>query len=514
MAAKELKIEGRSVRVSNLEKLMFPKAKFSKGDLINYYIQAASFVLPHIKNRPLTFKRYPNGVDKAYFYEKEAPSHTPSWVKTAKVKHSSKTVNYVMINDLPSLVWGANLANIELHPLLSKAPNFATPTHMVFDLDPGPKRDVLDCIELGFSIEAFLKILKLNVYPKFSGSKGLQLYVPINTPCKFETISAISKALAEKFTDLMPDRVVSKMTKSLRSNKILIDWSQNSSFKTTVAVYSLRAKNEIPYVSLPFSWSELKKIAQKGQKDLLFYEVKDALKRMKRKGDLFLPVLSEKQKVSINLLKQIESLSASKSAKSPKLLSEYKRKRDFSKTSEPLPKTRKSNTEPIFVIQKHQASHLHYDFRLEMQGVLKSWAVPKGLPMESGVRRLAMQVEDHPMDYANFEGTIPEGNYGGGTVMVWDYGTYSVPEGKATSGLNNGKLVVKLEGKKLKGLWHLIKDKRDERRWLLIMDKNTKIKQSKRMLDNSAISNRTLSQITKDNDLVWDDGSAKKKRKK
>ena len=516
-----LKVQGKELTVSNLDKPMFPKGRFTKGELIHFYIEAAPFILPHLKNRPITSKRFPDGVKKGFFYEKKAPSYTPDWVATAEIEHREKRIRYILINDLPTLVWSANLANIEMHPYLFKAPHTEVPTYVVFDLDPGPGCDVFSCIELALVIQKILNSLKLNVYPKVSGSKGMQLYIPLNTKCSFDVTSRFAKAFAEKLEELLPDLVVSKMTKVLRKNKVLIDWSQNSRAKTTVSVYSIRAKSDVPYVSLPFKWSELETIFKERAMEKLYHHPKEALSRMKKMGDLFEPVLKEKQVLNEKHIKIVQALSgelktpekASKSRKSATKGSsvEYNRKRNFSRTSEPiLEKKKKKGRNLIFVIQKHQASHLHFDFRLEIDGVLVSWAVPKGPPIEKGERRLAMHVEDHPIAYADFEGNIPKGNYGAGTVMVWDQGTYSSVEDSESVAHKKGKLVVDLKGQKLKGKWHLIKDRRDEKRWLMIMDKDSKVIGSKRDMDRSVKSGETFEALKKESEKV--ERRAKKNR--
>lgn len=504
MATKTLiEVGNRSIALSNLDKPMFPQSGFTKGDLINYYIQVGPYILPHLRDRPITFKRYPDGVEASFFYGKNAPVHTPSWVKTVDVRHTNKSITYVLINDLATLVWSANLATIEMHPYLFKARAPTTPNHIVFDLDPGSGCDVFSCIELALVIREMLAKIGLNAYSKVSGSKGLQLYIPLNTKTTFDVTSTFAKTLARKLEELLPDRVVSKMAKELRNEKIFIDWSQNSKSKTTVCVYSMRAKREVPYISLPFTWEELKKALKSGNESAVYLTPSDAVKRVSKVGDLFEPVLAEKQKISPAHIRELDTLTAMRkkpSRASAVSLNEYDEKRDFTQTSEPRGKRTRSKSEAIFVIQKHQASHLHFDFRLEIQGVLKSWAVPKGPPLKSGERRLAMHVEDHPLDYATFEGIIPKGNYGGGTVMIWDYGTYSEKSGNPLKAYKQGKITVELKGKKLAGEWTVVRDSRDPKRWLLIKGRTGKALVSSRKLDLSAKTERTLAQIASENE--------------
>ena len=534
MAEKEtITVEGQELSVSNLSKLMFPEAGFTKGDLIHFYAEIGAYILPHLKDRPITFKRFPDGIKKDFFYGKNAPSHTPSWVKTASVRHTTKTIRYVLINDLATLLWSANLANIEMHPYLFKARAQNTPTYVVFDLDPGPGCDVFDCIELGLVIRELLSEINLDIYPKVSGSKGLQLYVPLNTKMTFDLTSDFAQTVATKLEELLPDRVVSRMTKDLRNNKVLIDWSQNAQGKTTVSVYSLRAKRGRPFVSLPFSWDELRNALKTRKESALYLEPAATMKRLKKLGDLFAPVLVQQQTLTKKHIQGIANLRADTALPAPsrqarsnatkakttpaaktKQLGEYDRKRDFTKTSEPSGKVASSETGTMFVMQKHKASQLHFDFRLEMDGVLKSWAVPKGPPLETSERRLAMHVEDHPLDYASFEGTIPAGEYGGGTVMVWDFGTYTVESGKPYAAYKKGKITVHLSGSKLKGEWTLVKDSRDDRRWLMMKSKSATVVGTKASLDRSAQSQRTLVLITKQADAVWKDGRKQNAKQK
>src|ERR1700751_621211 len=254
----ELIVKGKKLSVSNLDKVLYPKVGFTKGQVIDYYIRIAPALLPHLQNRPLTMKRYPNGVDKEFFYEKNCPSHRPKWVKTAKVwsEGNNRTMDYCLAQDLPTLVWAANLADLELHTSLARKRDVSRPPMMVFDLDPGPPADIVQCCQVALWLRDLLGAMKLKSFAKTSGSKGLQVYVPLNTPSvTFDQTKAVSRALAEHLGREHPDVVVSKMLKSLREGKVLVDWSQNDEHKTTVCVYSLRAKEE-PTASTPVTWEE------------------------------------------------------------------------------------------------------------------------------------------------------------------------------------------------------------------------------------------------------------------
>lgn len=290
-------MRGTPVEVTNLQKVLYPKAGFTKGDVINYYIQVSQFLLPHLKNRPITLKRYPDGVEGFFFYEKQCPAHRPGWMNTTPVSRSDgTTINYCLMNDLPALVWAANLADLELHTFLHKAPAIERPNAIAFDLDPGPPADIVLCCQVGLWLKAIFDSLGMQSFPKTSGSKGLQVYVPLNTPVTYEKTKTFAHALAELLERRFPETVVSKMAKNLRPGKILVDWSQNDDHKTTVNVYSLRAR-ERPTVSTPVTWDEVKKVWATKNGKLLVFEAAKVLERVGKFGDLFKPVLSLKQKL-------------------------------------------------------------------------------------------------------------------------------------------------------------------------------------------------------------------------
>jgi len=502
-----LRVGGKTVPVSNLEKVYYPQAGFTKGQVLDYYLRIAPVLLPHLKGRPLTLKRYPNGVAAPFFYEKQCPRPTPPFVETYRVKRKSREgeIRFCVVNNLPTLVWAANLGDLELHTFLSRAPKVDQPTQVVFDLDPGPPADAATCAKVALRLREMFRNLKLESFIKASGSKGLQLYIPLNTPTTYEETSAFAQAVALALEQAEPDLVVSDMKKALRTGKVLVDWSQNAASKTTVCVYSLRAKDR-PFVSLPLEWKEVEAAARTGDASGLFFETEVALKRVAKKGDLFAPVLTLKQS-----LKQAVAAFAGKAVqeKPERALRAYRKKRDFKQTEEPEGKKVPAGKgkQPLFVIQKHAASHLHYDFRLEVDGVLKSWAVPKGPPYDLETKRLAMQVEDHPYSYARFEGAIPEGNYGAGTVMVWDIGTWENLGPDPREGLRKGKLHFQLHGKKLKGEWALVKmhgpraTKGNE--WLLLKHGKAMPPLSARRDDASALSGRSLARIAKDPKAEW-----------
>ncbi len=285
-------VEGRQLKLSNWEKVLFPHTGFTKGDLIAYYARIASAVLPHLHDRPLTLKRYPNGVESAYFYEKNSPSHRPEWVQTARIGD----VEYTLAQDRPTLVWLANLADIELHTSLSFAPAPERPTMLVFDLDPGAPAGIVECCEVAQVLHGLFAQLRLQSFAKTSGSKGLQVYVPLNVDVSYRQSKPLARRIAELLEQRLPALVVSRMTKRLRPGRVLVDWSQNDAHKTTVTVYSVRAR-ERPTVSTPVTWEEVARCREAQDEGLLSFEVDEVLARAREQGDLFAPVVSLKQEL-------------------------------------------------------------------------------------------------------------------------------------------------------------------------------------------------------------------------
>ncbi len=244
MSTVEVSVAGKRMNLSNLEKVLYPETHFTKGQVIDYYLKMAPTILPHLKNRALTLKRYPGGVEGQFFYEKHCPSHRPDWVQTAAI-HSNRNgeaVNYCVVKDRATLAWVANLASLELHTSLAKVKDVGRPTMMAFDLDPGPPADMLDCIRVGKRLRKLLSEMGLESFPKTSGGKGLHIYVPLNTPATFEQTKEFAHNMARLFEHEDPDHVLSMMSRSAREGKVFMDWSQNDQHKTTVCVYSLRAR--------------------------------------------------------------------------------------------------------------------------------------------------------------------------------------------------------------------------------------------------------------------------------
>jgi bifunctional non-homologous end joining protein LigD len=515
---RRITVQGRPLELANLDKLMYRAAGFTKAHVLDYYRQIATWLMPHLRARPLTLKRYPNGVDGEFFYEKRCPAHRPDWLHLAPVseKDGGEVIRYCSITDLASLMWVANLASLELHLMLSRATSPDRPTTVIFDLDPGEPAGILQCAEVAFILHDVLADLHLASSVKTSGKKGLHVVVPLNTPITFDQTKDFARSVARAIEGRYKEQVVTAMRKDLRGGKVLIDWSQNDAHKTTVCVYSLRAIAR-PFVSTPVTWDELRTAFRRKDESRLAFEAADVLERVGEQGDLFVDVLTTRQFLPGMRPEELEhevwhsnrsarstqrrASSASRNGRrpaktsraapvpsQPALLTAYRGKRHFERTPEPGPaggrRGRKRRPGGIYVVHKHAARALHYDLRLEVDGVLKSWAVPRGPSLNPAIKRLAVRVEDHPMAYASLEGTIPEGQYGAGCVIVWDRGTWQ-PLDKEHGGddpaaaLAAGELKFWIDGEKIRGGYVLVrtagraaKAKEPKEQWLLIKHKD------------------------------------------
>jgi bifunctional non-homologous end joining protein LigD len=296
--SRKVEVDGRELTLTNLGKVLYPRAGFSKGEVVDYYAKVAPAMIPHLAGRAVTLRRFPEGVDDldAAFFEKRCPKHRPQWVRTARVEAGPRAgkIDFCVCDSLPTLVWMAQLAAIELHPSLSLSRAPKRPTVLAFDLDPGPPADIVDCCRVGLRLREFFDHFGLECFPKTSGSKGLQVYVPLNAKTSYEVTKPFAKAIAQLLEKQTPDEVVSKMKKVEREGKVFVDWSQNHQRKTTIAVYSLRAR-ERPTVSTPVSWEEVEHAAGSSDGSSLIFEAADVLKRIEQHGDLFAPVLELEQ---------------------------------------------------------------------------------------------------------------------------------------------------------------------------------------------------------------------------
>jgi bifunctional non-homologous end joining protein LigD len=299
-ASHKVEVDGRELSLTNLDKVLYPEAGFTKGEMVDYYAKVAPAMIPHLAGRAVTLRRFPEGVEDldAAFFEKRCPKHRPKWVKTARVEAGPRVgkIDFCVCDSLPTLVWMAQLAAIELHPSLSLSRAPKRPTVLAFDLDPGPPADIVDCCRVGLRLREMFAHFGVESFPKTSGSKGLQIYVPLNGRASYETTKPFAKAIAQLLEKQTPGEVVSKMKKVEREGKVFVDWSQNHQRKTTIAVYSLRAR-ERPTVSTPLAWEEVERVAGSGEGSSLVFEAGDVLERVERHGDLFAPVLELEQEL-------------------------------------------------------------------------------------------------------------------------------------------------------------------------------------------------------------------------
>ncbi|MGC1806342.1 MAG: ATP-dependent DNA ligase [Mycobacterium sp.] len=434
------------VKLTNPDKVLYPASGTTKSDIFDFYTGIAEVMVPHIAGRAATRKRWPNGVDQSSFFEKQLASSAPDWLPRASVAHRSGTTTYPIIDSADGLAWIAQQAALEVHvpqwrfvaewtrkgEQLKPGPA----TRLVFDLDPGEGVTMAQLAEVARAVRDLIADIGLTTFALTSGSKGLHLYSPLDKPVSSRGAVVLAKRVAQQLETSMPKLVTSTMTKSLRAGKVFLDWSQNSGSKTTIAPYSLRGR-EYPTVAAPRSWEEL------DDKELRQLRYDEVLKRVQRDGDLLAPLDAD--------------------VRLPDRLTKYRSMRDASKTPEPVPSSKpaagQGNT---FVIQEHHARRLHYDFRLEHDGVLVSWAVPKNLPETTAVNHLAVHTEDHPLEYGSFEGTIPKGEYGGGKVVIWDAGTYDTE--KFNVAPEKGEVIVTLHGQRISGRYALIQTNGDQ--WL------------------------------------------------
>ena len=501
-----VEVDGRTVRFTHPDKVLYEATGTTKADVLEYYTAVAPLLITYAGNRPVTRKRWPDGTGADSFFEKNLPSHAPDWVPRVSIEHSSRTVTYPVLDSPATLAWFAQQAALELHVpqwTLSGGEPGRT-RRIVIDLDPGQDVDLDTTAKVAVRVRDLLSEAGLDSFPVTSGSKGIHLYARLDKAVTAASAAKVAKEIAHSLAKQTPDLVTATMKRSLREGKVFVDWSQNSGAKTTVAPYSLRGRAE-PWVAAPRSWEEL------GDGGLAHLHWDEVLKRLDSEGDLLEGLETSAAKSSAKRSGAKKSASGEKkgSAKSRSgsrgttrsgggekssssskndddphrvateegcdteptspdavvtSLDEYRRKRDRRRTPEPFEgevETDRSGAEgPIFVIQEHHARRLHYDLRLEHHGVLASWAVPKNLPTESKDQRLAVNTEDHPLGYETFEGTIPKGEYGAGEMTIWDRGWYECEKWRPD------EIIVWLHGEKLDGRYVLVRTSAEKSQWI------------------------------------------------
>ncbi len=435
-----VRVGGRELVVTNLDKVMYPETGTTKADVLAYYAAVAPVLIPAAANRPATRKRWVHGVGTAdapgeMFFQKNLDHSTPGWVPRASISHKDRTIQYPLVNDPATLAWLAQIAAIEIHVpqwRVDSHGNQMPPDRLVLDLDPGEGAGLAECAEVAKLARTILQDVGLDPVPVTSGSKGIHLYAALDGTQSSEQISGFAHELARALEADHPELAVSDMKKTLRTGKVLVDWSQNSAAKTTIVPYSLRGRLR-PTVAAPRTWREL------SSPSLHQLDYQEVLKRVKSGKDPF-AVISGRGRPGA----RPDGHPGDSAGQAPgdggdtdPRLERYRAKRDAASTPEPFTAERsRAGTENAeiesgtlrekFVIQEHHASRLHFDLRLERDGVLVSWALPKGVPTSKTKNHLAVQTEDHPLDYLDFEGTIPKGQYGAGTMSIWDRGYYEV----------------------------------------------------------------------------------------
>ncbi|MFC4398168.1 ATP-dependent DNA ligase [Arthrobacter sedimenti] len=436
-----VRVAGRELTLTNLDKIIYPETGTTKADVLAYYAAVAHVLVPAAANRPATRKRWVNGVGTAdkpgeVFFQKELEDSAPGWLPRAAITHKDRTIHYPLVNDAATLTWFGQINSLEVHVpqwRVDSHGNQLNPDRLVLDLDPGDGAGLQECREVALLARAILQDVGLDPVPVTSGSKGIHLYAALDGSQTSEQISAFARELARALEADHPDLAVSDMKKSLRKGKVLVDWSQNNAAKTTIVPYSLRGR-PTPLVAAPRTWREI------DSPNLKHLDYQEVLRRVRDGKDPFAAVVSAAGGGAPSAADDHEEANDA----DPRL-GKYRSMRDPRATPEPfagLPAGGNS-----FVIQEHHASRLHWDLRLEHEGVLASWALPKGVPESGGKNHLAVQTEDHPMDYLTFHGTIPKGEYGAGVMTIWDTGTYELHKW-----INGREVIVTLTGAEDGGL--------------------------------------------------------------
>ncbi|WP_324643917.1 ATP-dependent DNA ligase [Pseudarthrobacter sp. LT1] len=440
-----VRVAGRELTLTNLDKIIYPETGTTKADVLAYYAAVAHVLIPAAANRPATRKRWVNGVGTAdkpgeVFFQKDLEDSAPGWLPRAAITHKDRTIHYPLVNDAATLAWFGQINSLEIHVpqwRVDSHGNQLNPDRLVLDLDPGEGAGLPGCREVALLARDILQDVGLDPVPVTSGSKGIHLYAALDGTQTSEEISAFARELARALEADHPDLAVSDMKKSLRKGKVLVDWSQNNAAKTTVVPYSLRGR-PTPMVAAPRTWREIQ------SPTLKHLDYQEVLRRVRDGKDPFAAVVNA-----------AASAAAGGTTGSPEQgdahhdgdarLGRYRSMRDPKATPEPFAGIPAGGNS--FVIQEHHASRLHWDLRLEHEGVLASWALPKGVPESGGKNNLAVQTEDHPMDYLTFHGTIPKGQYGAGEMTIWDTGTYELHKW-----INGKEVIVTLTGSEGGGL--------------------------------------------------------------
>lgn len=449
------KVGKRKVELSNLSKVLYPDDNIVKAQVIEYYLKIAPTILNHVKGRPLSLVRFPDGIYGEQFFQKNRPDWAPEWIEYVALGSEDKK-DYILATEEASLVWLANLACLELHQMHSKKPNYDKPDYMVFDLDPPEGFKFENIAEIALELKPHLENFGYHPFAKTTGGKGIHVVVPIEQKWDFHKVFETAQIIAKPFVDERSKSLTLNIKKDARKGRVLVDIYRIRQGQSIISPYSLRGRKGAP-VSMPLKWEQLEKLKHPNE-----YNLTNVPELMNSEGDAWEGIsvysveLHTERKLKAKSSKK--ALKPSKKYKTPEQLEKYSKKRDFAKTPEPGAESIEGKGNH-FVIHRHHASRLHYDLRLEKDGVLKSWAVPKGFPPAPGIKRLAVQTEDHPMEYLKFEGTIPKGQYGGGDMWVYASGKYEITKDKKDG------FYFRLHSPAVSGEYRIYKIK--EKDWLL-----------------------------------------------
>jgi bifunctional non-homologous end joining protein LigD len=437
---------------SRPDRILFPRAGFTRSDAIEYYQGMSSWLLPHLRDRPLAFRRFPGSIADESFWEKDAPSFTPAWIRTAEVprKRDNSIIHYIVIDDERSLLWAVDAGVIEIHPFLHTARNLHQPRSVVFDLDPGPRATMAHCCRVAVRLRDYLQDISLQSVVKVSGSKGLQVYVPLNTAVTYEATEAFARVVGHSLARADPRRIVADMARELRVGKVFIDWSQNSDYKTTVGVYSLRATSDRPWVSMPVTWSEVEEEQRNRAKTRLRFAPDQALARTARLGDLFAPLLKIKQRLPK------EFMDALTRAAPRRRLSQPAEDRDEEAGAEVrgirLPRPRSQSGRRLFVLIE---SEMGNELWLDVRGEFKRFILRPD--RAGGSRVIAMPAGQFPVDQSYFRGEVQE-KYRD-RIRIGDTGFYEILDGS----FHAERLDLFFNGAKMQGPWILEKIQKGSR---------------------------------------------------
>jgi bifunctional non-homologous end joining protein LigD len=437
------------LELSNLDKVLFPEDGVVKAEVIEYYLKIAPTILNHIKGRAMTLIRFPDGIHGENFYQKNRPEWAPDWIEFATLGSIEK--DYIVASEPALLVWIANLAGLELHQLHSRKPNFDKPDYMVFDLDPPEGYDFKKLLPIAFALKDHVEGYGYTTFVKTTGGKGIHICCPLVPQQDFSTVFDAAQLIAQPFVEQNSKETTLHIKKEARKGRVLVDIYRIRSGQSIVSPYSLRGRIGAP-VSMPLSWDELEKLH-----DPKVFNIHNAVEKVINDGDAWESFGAYAVELHTHRKAKAapKNLPISKKHKSPEQLETYAKKRDFERTPEPVGEIITGNNNN-FVVHRHHASHLHYDLRLEQEGVLKSWAVPKGLPPRPGVKRLAVQTEDHPMKYLTFHGKIPKGEYGGGDMWIYALGKYQITKEKKDG------FYFRLNSKEMSGEYRIHRTKEKE----------------------------------------------------